>query len=155
VLRVLPLPRHNQDFSGLSRFSREARRAGTLRDKRKSTNNYNDDEAQIRSHFTEIGLLVALIGGLVIALGSNRRTSVGLGGLLIAVGLAAALVALHFGVSPTGTAISRPPAKSIRLSLSPCSSERLAENNIHACERFDLLDYSACDAPSSSPAGPN
>src|SRR6266536_2934973 len=49
---------------------------------------------------TEIGLLVALVGGLVIALGSSRRAWVGLGGLLIAVGLAAALVALHFGVSP-------------------------------------------------------
>jgi hypothetical protein len=49
---------------------------------------------------TEIGLLVAIVGGLVIALGSSRRTWVGLGGLLIAVGLAAALVALHFGVSP-------------------------------------------------------
>jgi hypothetical protein len=49
---------------------------------------------------TEIGLLVAVIGGLVIALGSSRRTWVALGGLLIAVGLAAALLALHFGVSP-------------------------------------------------------
>jgi hypothetical protein len=49
---------------------------------------------------TEIGLLVAVVGGLVIALGSSRRTWVGLGGLLIAVGLAAALVAVHFGVSP-------------------------------------------------------
>jgi len=49
---------------------------------------------------TEIGLLVAVVGGLIIALGSSRRTWVGLGGLLIAVGLAAALVALHFGVSP-------------------------------------------------------
>jgi hypothetical protein len=49
---------------------------------------------------TEIGLLVAVVGGLVIALGSSRRSWVGLGGLLIAVGLAAALVALHFGVSP-------------------------------------------------------
>ena len=49
---------------------------------------------------TEIGLGVTLVGGLVIALGSSRRTWVGLGGLLIAVGLAAALVALHFGVSP-------------------------------------------------------
>ena len=49
---------------------------------------------------TEIGLLVALLGGLVIAIGSSRRAWVGLGGLLIAVGLAAALVALHFGVSP-------------------------------------------------------
>jgi hypothetical protein len=49
---------------------------------------------------TEIGLLVALLGGLVVALGSSRRAWVGLGGLLIAVGLAAALVALHFGVSP-------------------------------------------------------
>jgi hypothetical protein len=49
---------------------------------------------------TEIGLLVAGVGGLVIALGSSRRTWVGLGGLLIAVGLAAALVGLHFGVSP-------------------------------------------------------
>jgi hypothetical protein len=41
-----------------------------------------------------------LLGGLVIAVGSSRRVWVGLGGLLIAVGLAAALVALHFGVSP-------------------------------------------------------
>jgi len=49
---------------------------------------------------TEIGLLVALVGGLVIALGSSRRTWVGLGGLLIAIGLAAALIAVHFGVSP-------------------------------------------------------
>jgi len=49
---------------------------------------------------TEIGLLVALLGGLVIAVGSSRRAWVGLGGLLIAVGLAAALLALHFGVSP-------------------------------------------------------
>jgi hypothetical protein len=49
---------------------------------------------------TEIGLLVALVGGLVVALGSSRRTWVGFGGLLIAAGLAAALVALHFGVSP-------------------------------------------------------
>jgi hypothetical protein len=49
---------------------------------------------------TEIGLLVAVVGGLVIALGSSRRTWVALGGLLIAVGLAAALLALHFGVSP-------------------------------------------------------
>ena len=49
---------------------------------------------------TEIGLLVAVVGGVVIALGSSRRTWVGLGGLLIAVGLAAALIALHFGVSP-------------------------------------------------------
>jgi hypothetical protein len=49
---------------------------------------------------TEIGLLVAGVGGLVIALGSSRRSWVGLGGLLIAVGLTAALVALHFGVSP-------------------------------------------------------
>jgi hypothetical protein len=45
---------------------------------------------------------VAVVGGLVIALGSSRRSWVGLGGLLIAVGLAAALVALHFGVSPYG-----------------------------------------------------
>jgi hypothetical protein len=49
---------------------------------------------------TEIGLLVALLGGLLIAVGSSRRAWVGFGGLLIAVGLAAALVALHFGVSP-------------------------------------------------------
>jgi hypothetical protein len=49
---------------------------------------------------TEIGLLVALLGGLVVALGSSRRAWIGFGGLLIAVGLAAALVALHFGVSP-------------------------------------------------------
>jgi hypothetical protein len=49
---------------------------------------------------TEIGLLVAVVGGLVIALGSSRRTWVALGGLLIAVGLAATLLALHFGVSP-------------------------------------------------------
>jgi hypothetical protein len=49
---------------------------------------------------TEIGLLVAGLGGLAVALGSRRRGWVGLGGLLIAVGLAAALVALHFGVSP-------------------------------------------------------
>jgi hypothetical protein len=49
---------------------------------------------------TEIGLLVAVIGGLAVALGSGRRTWIGLGGVLIAVGLAAALVALHFGVSP-------------------------------------------------------
>ena len=49
---------------------------------------------------TEIGLLVALVGGVAIALGSGRRSWVGLGGLLIAVGLGVALVALHFGVSP-------------------------------------------------------
>ena len=49
---------------------------------------------------TEIGLLVALLGGLAIAAGSSRRAWVGLGGLLIAVGLAAVLVALHFGVAP-------------------------------------------------------
>ena len=49
---------------------------------------------------TEIGLLVALLGGLVVAFGSSRRAWIGFGGLLIAVGLAAALVALHFGVSP-------------------------------------------------------
>jgi hypothetical protein len=49
---------------------------------------------------TEIGLLIALLGGLVLALGSRRRTWVALGGLLIAVGLGTALVALHFGVSP-------------------------------------------------------
>jgi hypothetical protein len=49
---------------------------------------------------TELGLLVALVGGLAVALGSGRRSWVGFGGLLIAVGLAAVLVALHFGVSP-------------------------------------------------------
>ncbi len=49
---------------------------------------------------TEIGLLVGLVGGVVIALGSSRRSWVGLGGVLIAVGLGVALVALHFGVSP-------------------------------------------------------
>ena len=49
---------------------------------------------------TEIGLLVALLGGLAITAGSSRRAWVGLGGLLIAVGLAAVLVTLHFGVSP-------------------------------------------------------
>jgi hypothetical protein len=49
---------------------------------------------------TEIGLLLALVGGLAVALGSSRRSWVGLGGLLIAVGLAAVLIALHFGVSP-------------------------------------------------------
>jgi len=49
---------------------------------------------------TEIGLAVALLGGLTVAAGSSRRAWVGLGGLLIAVGLAAVLVALHFGVSP-------------------------------------------------------
>ena len=60
------------------------------------------DDLPLRGHarITEIGLLVAVVGALVIALGSSRRTWVGLGGLLIAVGLAAALVALHFGVSP-------------------------------------------------------
>ena len=47
---------------------------------------------------TEIGLLVAVLGGLLIALGSSRRAWVGLGGLLIAVGLVAVFVALHFGV---------------------------------------------------------
>jgi len=31
---------------------------------------------------TEIGLLVAVVGGVVIALGSSRRTWVGLAGLL-------------------------------------------------------------------------
>ena len=49
---------------------------------------------------TEIGLVVALLGGLAVAAGSSRRAWIGLGGLLIALGLAAALVALHFGVSP-------------------------------------------------------
>jgi hypothetical protein len=49
---------------------------------------------------TEIGLVVALLGGLALAAGSRRRAWVGFGGLLIAVGLAAALIALHFGVSP-------------------------------------------------------
>jgi hypothetical protein len=49
---------------------------------------------------TEVGLVVAVVGGLVIALGSSRRTWVALGGLLIAAGLAAALLTLHFGVSP-------------------------------------------------------
>jgi len=49
---------------------------------------------------TELGLLVAVLGGLAIALGSSRRGWVGLGGLLVAVGLAVALLALHFGVSP-------------------------------------------------------
>ena len=43
---------------------------------------------------TEVCLLVALVGGLVIALGSSRRTWVGLGGLLIAVGLAEAFTRL-------------------------------------------------------------
>jgi hypothetical protein len=57
---------------------------------------------------TEIGLLVALVGGLVIALGSSRRTWVGLGGLLIAVGLAAALIAGTSASPPTGTLASRP-----------------------------------------------
>jgi hypothetical protein len=49
---------------------------------------------------TEIGLVVALLGGLALAAGSSRRAWVGFGGLLIAVGLAAVLIALHFGVSP-------------------------------------------------------
>lgn len=49
---------------------------------------------------TEIGFVIALLGGLVLAAGRSRRAWVGLGGLLIAVGLGAALIALHFGVSP-------------------------------------------------------
>jgi len=49
---------------------------------------------------TDIGLLVSLVGGLAARWAVADAVGVGIGGLLIAVGLAAVLVALHFGVSP-------------------------------------------------------
>ncbi len=71
---------------------------------------------------TEIGLLVALVGGLVIALGSSRRTWVGLGGLLIAVGSQPPSSPCTSASPPTGTAASRRPARSIRLAPLRCRS---------------------------------
>ena len=49
---------------------------------------------------SEVGLVVALLGGLAVAVGAGRRLTTAIGGLLIAIGLLLALIALHFGVSP-------------------------------------------------------
>jgi hypothetical protein len=81
---------------------------------------------------TEIGLLVAGVGGLVIALGSSRRTWVGLGGLLIAVGLAAAgRLALRRLPLPARPLAHRPRAPSI-------SSLSVVRSTIGGCTPFLL-----------------
>jgi hypothetical protein len=51
----------------------------------------------------EIGLLLGMIGSLVLAAGvlpSFRRYSLPVGGLLLAVGFALAIWAVHYGISP-------------------------------------------------------
>lgn len=52
---------------------------------------------------TEVGALVALIGALVLAgaaLRPFRAAGLFVGGLVLAIGLALLLVAIHFGVNP-------------------------------------------------------
>ncbi len=51
----------------------------------------------------EIGLLLGMIGSLALAAGalpSFRRYGLPVGGLLLAVGFALAIWAVHFGISP-------------------------------------------------------
>ena len=56
---------------------------------------------QSSRRITEIGLLVALIGGLAVAAPARSRFATGaLAGLLIAIGLGLVILAVHFGVSP-------------------------------------------------------
>ncbi|MGB2953987.1 MAG: hypothetical protein WBB74_11455 [Gaiellaceae bacterium] len=53
---------------------------------------------------TEVGLLIAVIGGVAIAVSSPRFRSPAItgaiGGLLIAIGLGITIIAVHFGLSP-------------------------------------------------------
>ena len=52
---------------------------------------------------TEIGALIGLIGGLVLAasfLPFLRRIGLILGGLLLAAGFALLIIAIHYGVNP-------------------------------------------------------
>jgi hypothetical protein len=56
---------------------------------------------QSSRRITELGLLVALVGGLAVAGAGRSRFATGaLAGLLIAVGLGLVILAVHFGVSP-------------------------------------------------------
>ncbi len=48
----------------------------------------------------ELGLLVGLIGGVILALSFGRRTALFAGGVLVALGFGLAILAVHFGMSP-------------------------------------------------------